>query len=197
MRPSTSAASHARRPVAIACHAQPPGERQCPHPPELCPRARATPHVAPPLVAQSRCAREERGEGGRGRGGPPAEAEETPRRVDRDRPERQQQVERPAGTCRHRRRATGWRSRCAAATDSGGSDSLPETGTGTTRRTGDDPRGSARPPTEPSNGGPRHRSDTRRRPARATGRPDRRRPRGPRPPTGPGSPMRSNARGRV
>ncbi len=73
-----------------------PGERQRPRRPELGPDPVADPDVGLGLVADPGRRRDERGDGGGGRRRPTSESEDPAAPVDGHRPQRQQEVERPA-----------------------------------------------------------------------------------------------------
>ena len=91
-------ASRAEGQRAVACHrppAEPPRERKHPHPPQLAPGPGAAPDVAPELVAEPRRAREQRRDRRRDGGRPRIEIEQARPPVHGERPQREQQVQRP------------------------------------------------------------------------------------------------------
>ena len=73
-----------------------PGERERPRRPQLGPHAVAAPDVRHVLVADSGGRGQQRRDGGGRGGGPAAQTEQARRPVDDERPQRQQQVHRPA-----------------------------------------------------------------------------------------------------
>ena len=83
-------------PVADRSPAEPPRQRKRPHCPQLRPYSVAGPHVRVLLVTDPGGAEQERRHRGRRRRGRPAGPECPGRHVDADRPQRQEQVQRPA-----------------------------------------------------------------------------------------------------
>ena len=150
-----SASARSGRRVALPARdrapRQSPRERQQPHRPQLRVHAVAPPRVAAVLVAVAGRADDERRDGRGGRGGPAFPAEQARAEVDRDRPEREQQVQDPqirglVARAGDARRVRGERVREALVVVE--ERRAERRGTGTSRRAARGPRRSARRPSD-------------------------------------------------